>query len=133
MGALAQLGVFSLAIGGLSTTIAKAHVTKPLRDWCERRVKIIGEMLNCPYCVSHWISFLVVISAPISFGTDSHVVDFLAQLFAQVSMAALVSASITRLMLWHEAELEQARKEAAELRGILKDVLQENENLREGN
>lgn len=45
---------------GLSQTVAKERIFAPLRERLGGKETWVGYLVSCPYCVSHWIAFLVV-------------------------------------------------------------------------
>ncbi len=55
-----QLFAVSAVVMGLSYTIAKEQLFAPLRARCGGRETWLGYLVSCPYCVSHWIAFVVV-------------------------------------------------------------------------
>jgi len=55
-----QLFAVSAVVMGLSYTIAKEALFAPLRNRCGGRETWLGYLVSCPYCVSHWVAFIVV-------------------------------------------------------------------------
>ena len=55
-----QLFAVSAVVMGLSYTIAKEEMFRGLRDRCGGRDTWLGYLLSCPYCLSHWVAFIVV-------------------------------------------------------------------------
>ena len=55
-----QLFAVSAVVMGLSYTIAKERLFAPLRDRCGGRETWLGYLVSCPYCVSHWVAFVIV-------------------------------------------------------------------------
>src|SRR4051812_31519724 len=45
---------------GLSHTIARERLFEPLRRRLGGRSTWVGYLVSCPYCVSHWIAFVLV-------------------------------------------------------------------------
>jgi hypothetical protein len=120
-----SLLAMGLAVGGLSTTIAKAHIMGPVRAWMGAGVSILGEMLACPYCISHWIALGVAIVAPIRV-TGNVWTDGAVQVFALVALGALVTGGIMRSLLWHEAELEELRGQLESAKSTLRELAGDN-------
>ena len=50
----------ALVVMGLSHTIARERIFAPLRDRLGGRDTWLGYLVSCPYCVSHWVAFVVV-------------------------------------------------------------------------
>jgi hypothetical protein len=55
-----QLFAVSAVVMGLSYTIAKEEMFRGLRDRCGGRNTWLGYLVSCPYCLSHWVAFIVV-------------------------------------------------------------------------
>jgi hypothetical protein len=45
----------SVAVGCVSLTITKSKIFEPVRDYVEGW-DFISDLINCPYCISHWVS-----------------------------------------------------------------------------
>ncbi|MCA1663461.1 MAG: DUF1360 domain-containing protein, partial [Myxococcales bacterium] len=45
---------------GLSYTVAKEEMFRGMRDRCGRRSGWLGYLVSCPYCLSHWVAFVIV-------------------------------------------------------------------------
>jgi uncharacterized membrane protein YbhN (UPF0104 family) len=50
----------SLVVMGLSHTISRERLFAPLRRAMGGRETWLGYLISCPYCVSHWMAFLLV-------------------------------------------------------------------------
>ena len=60
--------IIALAVSPISFTITKTKIFKPIRSWAFSKNKFLGELLECPYCSSHWISLLfciIIVPQPI--------------------------------------------------------------------
>jgi hypothetical protein len=57
---LTRLVLVSLVVMGISQTIAKERMFERVRERCGGRDTWLGYMVSCPYCVSHWIAFVMV-------------------------------------------------------------------------
>ncbi|MGZ3439809.1 MAG: DUF1360 domain-containing protein [Polyangia bacterium] len=55
-----QLFAVSAVVMGLSYTIAKEEMFRGLRERCGGRDTWLGYLVSCPYCLSHWVAFLIV-------------------------------------------------------------------------
>lgn len=53
--------VLAIAVGAASFTIARTKITIPLREAINRKSKWLGSLINCPYCVSHYLALAGVI------------------------------------------------------------------------
>jgi hypothetical protein len=50
----------SAVVMGLSYTIAKEEMFRGVRDRCGARSGWLGYLVSCPYCLSHWVAFVIV-------------------------------------------------------------------------
>jgi uncharacterized membrane protein len=50
----------SLVVMGLSHTVARERICAPLRDRLGGKETWLGYLVSCPYCVSHWVAFVLV-------------------------------------------------------------------------
>jgi hypothetical protein len=55
-----QLFAVSAVVMGLSYTVSKEEMFRPLRDRCGRKSGWLGYLVSCPYCLSHWVAFVIV-------------------------------------------------------------------------
>jgi hypothetical protein len=55
-----KLLTVSLVVMGLSHTLARERLFAPLRTALGGRDTWLGYLVSCPYCVSHWVAFLLV-------------------------------------------------------------------------
>ena len=60
MAGVGRLLAVSLVVMGLSHTIARERIFAPLRVRLGGRETWLGYLVSCPYCVSHWIAFILV-------------------------------------------------------------------------
>ncbi len=55
-----QLFAVSAVVMGLSYTVSKEELFRPFRDRCGGKETWLGYLVSCPYCLSHWVAFIVV-------------------------------------------------------------------------
>jgi hypothetical protein len=55
-----KLLTVALLVMGLSHTIARERLFEPVRRALGGRDTWLGYLISCPYCVSHWIAFVLV-------------------------------------------------------------------------
>jgi len=60
MHGVGQLLAVSLIVMGLSHTVARERICEPLRARLGGKETWLGYLVSCPYCVSHWIAFVLV-------------------------------------------------------------------------
>ncbi|WP_242343051.1 DUF1360 domain-containing protein [Anaeromyxobacter terrae] len=55
-----HLLVVSAVVMGIAQTIAKEKAFEPLRSALGGKETWLGYLVSCPYCLSHWIAFVLV-------------------------------------------------------------------------
>ena len=101
LGQLLEMGV---ATGVASLTITRSRPLRPVRDWIYNRSLWWGELVSCPYCMSHWVAAALVLwSWP---GLHQVVLEWLVVVAIAAPVAAGVySAIVTILPAESEADL----------------------------
>lgn len=95
----------AIANGMISLVIAKSKFFRWLRDYFfNRGHNFIHELLSCPYCISHWIAFVMTIIHPPQTRTHGIVFDFLVVMFVNVAFATPTWTIAFGLMNWAEKE-----------------------------
>lgn len=52
--------LLSLAVMCIANTVSRERLFKPLRDRLGGKETWRGYLLTCPYCLSHWLAFVLV-------------------------------------------------------------------------
>jgi hypothetical protein len=95
---LHETAVMAVAIGVVSLTITQATIFEWLREWIADRSEFLGELFECPYCMSHWIALLVMlIYRPQLLSTGHLWPDLVVSWFALVGLGSLVSGILLRV------------------------------------
>jgi hypothetical protein len=94
-----KLLLLSIVCGAISMTISKSKAFAPLRRAVSRsRSKLgtfLGEGLECPYCTSHWVAFILTfVYFPRPLNSGFMVVDF----FVSVMMLVALASATTRMI-----------------------------------
>lgn len=95
MSPLWQLFLVSALVMGIAHTITRERIFKPLRDRLGGKDTWAGYFVSCPYCVSHWVAFLVVPltgTYPIQVPLDLGVVTPLLEWFLSSVLVAVIAA-----------------------------------------
>ena len=50
----------ALAIGAIAMTVGKGSIFRRFRAYCRSRLPWLGQLVSCPYCLSHWLAFIAV-------------------------------------------------------------------------
>src|SRR6185369_1283878 len=48
--------LLGLCCGVISYTLTKGSIFGPLRVWVIERTYWLGKLMQCPYCMSHWVA-----------------------------------------------------------------------------
>jgi ABC-type multidrug transport system permease subunit len=59
--AFADIVLTAFAVSALSITLTKSKMFLPVRELFERAPAYLNYLLNCPYCMSHWIALVMAI------------------------------------------------------------------------
>lgn len=86
-----QLIILSFAVSSISYTISKSNIFKPLRLFISKYWKWAGELISCPYCLSHWLSFATMIYIYKTINFDVFILSF-----AVVGGSAVITGMISR-------------------------------------
>ncbi len=90
-----QLLLVSALVMGMAHTIARERIFRPLRDRLGGKETWGGYFVSCPYCVSHWVAFLVVPltgTYPIDVPHDLGVVTPILEWFFASLLVAVIAA-----------------------------------------
>ncbi|HEX2568684.1 MAG TPA: hypothetical protein VH877_03925 [Polyangia bacterium] len=117
-----QLLAVSAVVMGLSHTIARERLLAPLRERLGGKETWLGYLVSCPYCVSHWLAFVLV---PLTGTMYVRVVPawgFVSQVLSWFLSSILVTvlAAFLRVAFWYIDEtqgLVRRRRRAEEDRG----------------
>lgn len=87
MDAFSLLGI-GVATGVTSLTITRSKLFRGLRHWLWLKSDWLGDLIHCPYCMSHWIALAMIL------GKWPGWKPALVQWLVAVAIAAPVSAAI---------------------------------------
>ena len=84
--------VLSLVVSTTSVTLTKARIFRELREAATRGNARLHDLVHCPYCMSHWISLLLVaVYRPRLTHASLVIADDLVSMFAIVALATVWS------------------------------------------
>jgi hypothetical protein len=87
----------ALAVAAVAMTVGRSNVFAPLRTFVDDRSRWFGELVSCPYCVSHWLAFAAVaVYRPRIVDSGVVLADYAVAAFALVSLATFACAIIVR-------------------------------------
>ena len=62
---MSQVIWLSVITVSVAFTITETKLFLPLREWVNGRSTFLGKLVNCGYCLGHWIAFaLLVVNKP---------------------------------------------------------------------
>ena len=71
----------------VTLTISRSRIFRPLRTWVAERSDFLYDLLECPYCLSHWVALgLTLIHGPLQ---GAFWVWAMAMVLAQVLMGII--------------------------------------------
>jgi hypothetical protein len=108
--------LLSFATAAISMTISKAKVTTPFRDWIKTKSVWIGKMLNCPYCVSHWVALGMVLYTPMP-------INPVISIFAIIALATVIEGLMFRLIFIQEAEIDDLREDLEKAQVVIRELV----------
>jgi hypothetical protein len=114
------VGVAAVVMG-LSHTIAKERLFAPLRERLGGMQTWPGYLVSCPYCVSHWLSFMLVPLTGAYFlpvAPDWGVLSFVLSWFLSSILITVIAAFLRVAFYWVDETqgLTRKRKRGAEER-----------------
>lgn len=112
----------SLAVSALSITITKAKVFRWFRKLIQQQSNWLGELISCPYCMSHWFALaMVAVYRPTVVSSRSWLLDLGVSVMAIVALAAMLSGLIAKALLTIKSlpEPEQPSDVETQLRAAL--------------
>lgn len=88
-----QLIIISLAISSISFTISKTEIFKPIRLFICKYSNFFGKLVSCPYCLSHWVAFTIMLYIYRSF-----CLDLIIMTFASITLSMIGISFINRAL-----------------------------------
>lgn len=102
MDLLVDLLILGLATSTVSVTLGQSKLFRPVRQFVNMRMgRFFGDLIECPYCLGHWVAVPVVAARPLLWGPDilpySSVGKFVLLWLATVSISSIVSGLVNKL------------------------------------
>lgn len=109
----------ALAVSAASVTTARSSITEAPRAWITARVRWLGHLVGCPYCISHWYALAGGLWLP--WATPVHL---LINVLALVALAALITGAAQRLLHLHELHIQKLERALDDVRDDLKAIIE---------
>jgi Protein of unknown function (DUF1360) len=103
-GSKIDLLMLSVGVAVITVTLTRSHLTKTLRHRFIDAPFMIGELINCPYCMAHWVS----LGASMLLGGG--MVTVLVNAAILTGLACGYIGVLMRLWFMQETELENLRE-----------------------
>lgn len=98
MNQLLLVAILALCNGALAITLTKGTIFRRVREAIIIRSNFFGELVQCPYCTSHWLAFAGMIAYHPRLLTTNFVVgDYFVTTFALVCLSAISAGAIYKL------------------------------------
>lgn len=94
--------LLGLCCGVISYTITKGSIFGPLRVWVIERNYWLGKLMQCPYCMSHWVALAAMLVFNPRMVGGNVVADYIATGFALTGLSVLTAGSIFKLFYTKE-------------------------------
>jgi len=112
--------ILSFATAAISMTVSKAKVSAPVRSWVASKSVWLGKMLDCPYCVSHWIALGLFLINPVPFN------PFIS-IFAIIALATIIEGTMLRLLFVQENQIDDLKEALADAHDVIKELIEATE------
>ena len=114
-GFLIELGMLAVATGTISVAVTNSRLTRSLRLRYLDAPFMLGELINCGFCLSFWISlgFFMLPGSSIS----------IAEWMTVWGLGALWSGILLRLYLFRESENEDLRELIREMKDTVNELV----------
>ncbi|HSI21265.1 MAG TPA: DUF1360 domain-containing protein [Verrucomicrobiae bacterium] len=97
MAAFSAILYLALAVSALAVTVSKGKVFIPFREKVAKWSSWWGELITCPYCLSHWLALvLVLIYQPRPVQSNIYLLDLLVSTMVVVAISAFSAGLILR-------------------------------------
>lgn len=99
---LTDLLILGLATSTISVTVGQSKLFRPVRQLVNMRMgRFFGDLIECPYCLGHWVAVPVVAMRPLLWiGESSPSLSagkFVLLWLATVGISSLVSGIVNKL------------------------------------
>ena len=89
---LFTIAFLALFVSVISLTITKTKAFSTIREKIIEKSDWLGYLFSCPYCLSHWVSLLVVtVYRPITVSSGMLLADLVVSIFVIVALATMFS------------------------------------------
>lgn len=103
--------ILAIATSIISITVTQTEVTRPLREFLNKKSKFFGYLFSCFYCLSHWIVFILVYLYHIQLvPSENFFINFAVTSFFIIGLSTLFSGFVFKVKILamnrHKAEID---------------------------
>jgi hypothetical protein len=88
--------VYALLVASISFTITVTSIFKEIREFISLGHPKLEELIHCPWCLGHWIMFLVVFLGEVYPFTKIWIVDLFFTSFTAMSIVGIIHYVLLR-------------------------------------
>lgn len=116
---LINLCLMAVGSGTIALMLTASHLTQPWRHEFIDAPYMLGELINCPYCMAFWTALFpaVALSPSVSLG----IINWL----TITGLSHIFIGIVQRLFLFRESENEELRTTIREMGETIRDLLEE--------
>lgn len=89
--------LLSIVVASISFFATHSQLCGPLRAWLLKRSTFFGMLVECPYCLGHWVAVALILAFPVRLFGISWLADYLLTWQVISWMAGLQSLAASRL------------------------------------
>ncbi len=116
---VATLCLMAVASGTIALMLTVSHLTQPLRLKYIDAPYMLGELINCPYCMAFWTGLPFVTAFHFE-----HLSGVITSYLVVVGLSHVFMGVVQRLFLFRESENEELRQKLREAREAIEDLLE---------
>ena len=92
--------LLSMVVASISFFISHSELFSTIRAWIEKKSQFFGNLIDCCYCLGHWVAFIIVLLFDVKIfdtGWGQGGIDIVLTWLAISWMAGLQSLVVSRL------------------------------------
>jgi hypothetical protein len=94
---LETLLLLAMATSAISFTVTSTSIFKSVRESIAERGEKFEELIHCPWCLSHWVAFIIIFISPSSYQfTGVGLFNFFLTGFAMAGISGLMHYVLLR-------------------------------------
>ena len=94
--------LLSITVASISFLLSHALILERQRSWIRKKSVLLGSLIDCSYCIGHWIAAVLLVIMPVKLFDTWHPLDYLLT-WLVISWLAGVMSMLTS-WVWGDAE-----------------------------